>query len=385
MASITQLTNDRSLGLGDRRLAALLRQVVAEESVESVLASVLATLRELVRCEDVVVWKMTPDDTLKVAAVDGEDEEAMRSLRIGLGEGLTGKAALQGQPIVSNDAHIDPNAGYVPGTAKTPEAVACTPLIARERLLGVLSLYRRGERREFGDDEVGLVADFAAVAALALDNAQTRCELERLATTDELTGLPNRRCFLQHLERELASTSRYGSPLSLLLLDLDNFKVINDTHGHSAGDRALRLVARTIKSCLRAPDFAARLGGDEFAVLLRHTDQAAVGVLAERLAEAISTLPLATTLTVSIGLSTVADGGATDLLEDADRFLYEVKRSKPASAAPQDREPPGEPGERTLRHEAEEILANRYCRLRDAGYSLETALTLAAGDGHGTR
>jgi diguanylate cyclase (GGDEF)-like protein len=333
MSKASQPTQERSLGPSDRRLAALLRQVVAEESVESVLASLLATLRELIRCEDVVVWELTADEALQVAAVDGEDEEAMRSLRIDLGEGLTGKAALLRQPVVSNNAHIDPAAGYVPGTAQIPEAVACTPLLARGRLLGVLTLYRQGEHREFDNDEVGLVADFSAVAAIALDNAQTRSELERLATTDELTGLPNRRYFLQQLERELASTSRYGSPLSLLLLDLDNFKVINDTQGHSAGDRALKLVARSIESCLRAPDFAARLGGDEFAVLLRHTHQAAVGALADRLGEAISLLPLGIPLTVSIGFSTMSDGGKTDLLDDADRLLYDVKRSKLDSVA----------------------------------------------------
>lgn len=172
MATATPPSN--TLGLGYRRLASLLRQVVAEESVESVLERALATLRELVRCEDLVVWEVTPENELVVAVVEGDDEEAMRALRISFGEGLTGKAALTRKSIVSNDAHLDPAAGVVPGTAQTAEAVACAPLIARERLLGILTLYRTGEERAFTAEEVELVADFAAVAALALDNARAR-------------------------------------------------------------------------------------------------------------------------------------------------------------------------------------------------------------------
>ena len=331
MESTSTAARADSSGLGYRRLAGLLRGVVAEESVEAVLTAVLATLRELIRCDDVVVWERT-DELLTAVLVDGEDEEAMRALRIPLGVGVTGRAALERQPIVSNDAHIDPRAGLVPGTEPTPEAVACTPLIARERLLGVLSLYRRGHDRAFSDEEVALVADFAAVAALALDNAQTRSELERLATTDELTGLPNRRHFQAALEREIATARRYGSPLSLLLLDLDNFKMINDTFGHSAGDEALRRVATAVDAHLRAPDLVARLGGDEFAVLLPQTTPAAARLLAARLERIVAAAvepPLR--VSASIGMSTFTGGAAGDLLCDADRFLYEAKRSHPTS------------------------------------------------------
>jgi len=342
MTTGTQPAAERSFALGYRRLASLLRDVVAEESVDAVLARALATLRELVKCEDVVVWEPSDDDdALVVAVVDGEDEEAFRALRIDLGEGLTGKAALERRPIVSNDAHLDPAAGIVPGTEQTPEAVACMPLVARDRLLGVLTIYRQGFARAFANEEIDLVEDFAAVAALALDNARTRCELERLATTDELTGVANRRQFLLQLERELASAIRYRSPLSLLLLDLDNFKAINDTFGHSAGDEVLQLVARSLGDCLRAPDLVARLGGDEFAVLLPQTGRAAAGALAARLTDGVSCLSHPCPLSVSVGLSSLKGAEATDLLEDADRLLYAAKRSKAGPAS----SPPTEAGE----------------------------------------
>ena len=320
----TRKANQRS-ALGGRRLASLLREVVAEQSVEAVLARVLATLRELVRCDDVVVWQATPQETLVVAAIDGEDEAALRSLEIAFGEGLTGKAALQRRPVSSANAHVDPAAAYVPGTAEIPEGIVCVPLLARERLLGVLTLYRSGEARAFEGGEVELVSDFAAVAALALDNARTRSELERLARTDDLTGLLNRRAFMSQLEHELAVASRYGSPLALLLLDLDNFKAINDSHGHSSGDRALQLVGNTLSRCVRTPDTVARLGGDEFAVLLPRTLHVEPHALADRLRLAIATLPLVQPLRASIGVATLTGNEQDALLEEADRLLYEAK------------------------------------------------------------
>ena len=331
MATTSLPVDERSLAVGYRRLAGLLRDVVAEQSVDAVLARVLATLRELIRCEDVVIWEPAGDDELVVALVDGEDEEELRSLRIPLCDGLTGKAASERRPVVSNDAHVDPRAMLVPGTQPTPEAVVCMPLLARDALLGVLTLYRHGTSRPFVHEEIELIADFAAVAALSLDNARTRSELELLATTDDLTGLPNRRRFRSELEREIAAARRYRSPLSLLLLDLDDFKAINDGYGHESGDQALREIALAIQQRLRAPDLAARIGGDEFGVLLPQTGREAAEALARDLEQAVREAlapPLSTT--TSIGISTLQAGGANDLFAEADHFLYQVKRSHPA-------------------------------------------------------
>ena len=325
--------DERSLALGYRRMAGLLRDVVAEQSVEAVLARVLATLRELIDCEDVVIWEPDGVDALRVALVDGDDEEQMRSLRIPLGYGLTGKAAIERRLVVSNDADVDPRAMLVPGTQPTPEeAIVCMPLLARDALLGVLTLYRQGSARAFGEEEIELVADFAAVAALSLDNAKARSELELLATTDDLTGLANRRHFRGELERELEAARRYRSPLSLLLLDLNDFKAINDGYGHESGDQALREVARAIQQRLRATDLAGRIGGDEFGVLLPQTGREGAEALARCLEGAVHrALAPPLTTTASIGIATLEAAGANDLLAEADRFLYQAKRSLPPS------------------------------------------------------
>jgi diguanylate cyclase (GGDEF)-like protein len=152
-----------------------------------------------------------------------------------------------------------------------------------------------------------------------------------------MTGAHNRRYFMRHLHRELNRVSRFGGELSLLLLDIDHFKRINDGHGHSVGDEVLKDFVRRITSSLpRESDWCARLGGEEFAVVLPQTDLAGAGVVAERLRSAIAGQPMQTTLakvaiTASIGVSSLQSSApgaqvtVEGLLDQADRCLYASK------------------------------------------------------------
>lgn len=155
--------------------------------------------------------------------------------------------------------------------------------------------------------------------------------LENLANTDALTGLPNRRYFLEHLNIENYRHERYGRPLSVMMLDLDHFKRINDNYGHVVGDEALHLFAETLCACLRAEDVPARMGGEEFAVLLPESGREAVWLVAERIRSQVADLRLPVgadrlQFTVSIGVAEV--GGHEDvlaILRRADGALYEAK------------------------------------------------------------
>jgi len=308
---------------GYRRLALIVRSLLSEQAVGAVLARIVSELRELVRCDDVAVWELLHGRELVAAIVDGEDEDEMKALRIALGEGITGSAVLERELILSNAAHIDPRAGHVPGTTPSPEAIACVPLIARGGSLGALSLYRRGRARSFLPEEVELIRHFADVAAIALDNAKTVAELERLAGTDDLTGLANRRSFQEALRRYAAEARRHRASLSLLLFDIDNFKEINDTRGHESGDEALRSFASVLSGRARASDFIARLGGDEFAMLLPRTNGAEAMALASDLtAHLHCPAAMAFALRVSIGVASCASGSCDGLLAEADRQLY---------------------------------------------------------------
>jgi diguanylate cyclase (GGDEF)-like protein len=157
-------------------------------------------------------------------------------------------------------------------------------------------------------------------------------QLARLATTDPLTALFNTRAFDERLHQELGRAARYREPLSVLVVDLDRLKRINDSRGHPAGDVALRSVADAIRSGLREIDFAARLGGDEFGVLLPRTDEASSMATAERLralaAEGV-TDRAGRRVTVSIGVASLSGSdepaNAASLLEAADRALYAAK------------------------------------------------------------
>jgi diguanylate cyclase (GGDEF)-like protein len=164
--------------------------------------------------------------------------------------------------------------------------------------------------------------------------------LARLAATDPLTGLTNRRGAIDLMVRELLRASRAGTPCSLLMLDLDRFKDINDRHGHAAGDAMLRAIAARFRAELRTADIVGRIGGEEFLVLLPETDAARAGQVAERLRAAIANIRVTTAtaairITASIGATTLTGfrctnaAGAERLLDaamrDADRLLYQAK------------------------------------------------------------
>ncbi|MCC6245136.1 MAG: GGDEF domain-containing protein [Gemmatimonadaceae bacterium] len=171
---------------------------------------------------------------------------------------------------------------------------------------------------------IGLVLD--------LDRAQT--ELARLASRDPLTGVFNRGFFMERLEAEAGRHFRTGDPLTLVMLDADHFKSINDTFGHTTGDRALVAIATTCESQMRATDVFARYGGEEFVALLPATSRSEGAAIAERIREAVASLHLtaddgrAIPLTVSVGISILSspDPGYRRLFDSADGALYDAKR-----------------------------------------------------------
>src|SRR5207237_5780409 len=156
-----------------------------------------------------------------------------------------------------------------------PEALVCIPLVARGRVQGALNIYRLGETASFTDDEFELAQRFGDAVALALDNARTRAQLELQAQTDSLTGLFNHRYFHDRLRAELQRVSRVHDSVAVLMLDIDDFKRVNDVHGHGTGDEILRQLARALARTVRGSDVVCRLGGEEFAVILPSCDEAA--------------------------------------------------------------------------------------------------------------
>jgi two-component system cell cycle response regulator len=180
-------------------------------------------------------------------------------------------------------------------------------------------------------DSLGIVQLVARELGGPLRIAALMDESQKLATTDPLTGLANRRALLAALQIEIAFSRRHASPLSFLLMDVDHFKSINDGHGHAAGDRVLAAIGQLLRCELRVPDISARWGGEEFVVVLKHTDAPGGVVAAERIRRAVQALSIKAfdkqiAVTVSIGVAELDPGESADAMIDrADRAMYRAK------------------------------------------------------------
>jgi len=290
-----------------RQLADVFHHILSEQSLDNLLERIADTLAELVPHDTLSIYQADEAQTvlIPVLARDTWAENIMNS-RSEFGVGITGWAALHREPVRTNQAHLDPRTVTVPGTPEDePEALIAVPLIARGLVKGTLNIYRLGEDASFSDDEFELACRFADAAALALDNAQIRARLEYQAQTDSLTGLYNHRYFHDRLRAELTRASRSRDAVAVLMLDIDDFKRVNDVHGHGSGDQVLTDLAELLRGALRGSDVVCRLGGEEFGVIMPSGDAGDALTLARRLTDALDDVEFgpAGKITISVGIS----------------------------------------------------------------------------------
>ena len=204
------------------------------------------------------------------------------------------------------------------------------PLFSKGTIIGSFVVAAR-RPHAFGPQELEFLEQLAAQISLAVENSQLYAQTEKKAITDALTGLYNHRHFHERLDEEIARSLRSGRPFSLIMLDLDFFKLYNDTYGHLAGDQILKQVAQCIRSSIRGMDVAFRYGGEEFVVLLPETEAEQAREVAERIRKRIESEMKArgSRLTVSLGVASWPDSGVTkeSLIQAADAALYEAKRT----------------------------------------------------------
>ena len=247
--------------------------------------------------------------------------------------GLADETFTSGNHIISNDR---PETLHKLSKLARDEGILgfiCLPLISHSRSLGVLYLYRH-DRDTFLPEEINLLSTLAHLAAGALENARLHAQTLSLATTDTLTSLLNRRVFDERLHDEMQRSRRYGKSFSLLMLDIDHFKNVNDSYGHPAGDAVLKQLAAILRKQARDVDCVARYGGEEFVIVAPELNSSSAKLVGERIRKAVASAAFILpdgreiSVTASIGIACYPDCADSEetMVARADQALYLAKR-----------------------------------------------------------
>jgi diguanylate cyclase (GGDEF)-like protein len=313
------------------------RALTSSLDLPSILRSILEQMERFFHPES---WFLLMVDEQKrdlyYALAHGASDE---DIRIPFGTGMPGWVALHGEPLI---ATMDGVAVRL-SDGDQPHTIICLPLRSRERTVGVLQVTHPSPQT-LTDDAITFLYIVCDYAAIAIENARAVERIQELTITDDCTHLFNARHLAAVLPTEIERARRFDQPLGLLFLDLDNFKQVNDEHGHLAGSRVLAEAAEVITRTLRSVDLAFRYGGDEFVAVLPQTSGSSAAKAANRLLVALrarrflSLENLSLRLTASLGVASYPDDAdnAAALLERADQRMYLVKNSTRDGVATKD-------------------------------------------------
>ena len=241
------------------------------------------------------------------------------------GEGIAGQVFLSGNPMIVNNIREDEV--FIDSETSFVRSIACIPMVVYSDVIGVINVTNKKGVQGFSDEDVKMLKAVADQAAVAINKAQ----LWDLAVTDSLTGLYVRRYFMVKLQEEIHRADRYNKIFSVIMVDLDRFKNINDTYGHDAGDRALKAISQFLQKNIRDVDAIARYGGEEFVMLIPDADKDAALCLAERLRDELSRTRVGELpqITISLGVASYpADGtDIEELIKKADAAMYAAKQA----------------------------------------------------------
>jgi diguanylate cyclase (GGDEF)-like protein len=317
-----------------RALAAVVRATGRESDARRIVELAMTQIGLLTRVREwLLLLSVNGEETLVVEQVCGRGLAALRGSTVLAGEGLIGRAAQRRQVVISSPGSGPRARGTDLAGRLGASSLVAVPLLSRGRLIGVMVLVGRGTRRRLGAGDARLATLLLEPVAVALDSAILLRRSEELSVTDDLTKLYNSRFLNAALRREVERSRRYRVPVSLIFLDLDGFKNVNDQHGHLCGSRTLVEVGAVIRGTVREIDIVARFGGDEFCVILPQTGIEGAKVIAERIRERIAARVfmrshgLEVRITASFGIAAYPMHGSTqdDLIAKADQAMYGAK------------------------------------------------------------
>ena len=305
--------------------------------LDSILQTIMEKMAEYFRPD---TWSLLmvdeEHDELYFAIAVGEAAEALKNVRLKVGEGIAGWVAKNGEQVISPDVEHDPRFArrVDQSTQWETHSVICVPLKSRLRVLGVIQLVNVN-LAQFNEPEVFFLQALCDYAAIAIENAKWVEKIQELTITDDCTGLFNARHLYKTLETEVYRSARFNYEFTVVFIDLDHFKQVNDTHGHLIGSQLLAEIGYLIKAQLRLIDYAFRYGGDEFVVLLPQTGKDAALVVAKRLRDSLRTSMfcreegLNINVRASMGVATYPHDAKTphDVIRQADEMMYLVKNT----------------------------------------------------------
>ncbi len=339
----------RSRSAGSRDVGQALKKTAKRLAI---LTDIVKTANSILEPRKVIelimgkIQQLIPSEAWSMLMVDEEKQELtfelalgakgkdVSSFRVKMGEGVAGWVAQTGKPAIVNDTGRDPRFApkFDSKTQFRTRSILCAPLISRGRTIGVVEIINKlGGRFTQGDLEILLT--LVEPCAIAIENAILFQRTEQLTITDDLTKLFNSRYLNLYIGREIKRCKRHGIPLSVIFLDLDGFKNINDQFGHLAGSGTLAEVGAILAEAVRESDILARYGGDEFVVVLPETPPSGALVIAERLRKAIEehcflqSQGLNARISASFGIASYPDHALTPegLIQKADQAMYRVK------------------------------------------------------------
>jgi diguanylate cyclase (GGDEF)-like protein len=305
--------------------------------LDSILQTIMEKMAEYFRPD---TWSLLMVDEarndLYFAIAVGAASESLTSVRLKVGEGIAGYVAQHAERLIVSDVRSDPRfASHIDDlTHWETHSIVCFPLRSRLRVLGVIQLVNV-DVKQFGEPEISFLQSLCDYAAIAIENARAVAKIQELTITDDCTGLYNARHLYKVLETEVYRSARFGYEFTVLFIDLDYFKQINDTHGHLVGSKVLAEIGYLIKAQLRLIDYPFRYGGDEFVVLLPQTSKDSALVVARRLRDTLRSSRfcreegLNLNARASIGLATYPHDAKSphEIIRQADKMMYAVKNT----------------------------------------------------------
>jgi len=305
--------------------------------LDSILQTIMEKMAEYFRPDN---WSLLmvdeARDELYFAIAVGNAAESLKNVRLKVGEGIAGWVAKHGEQLIVPDVYTDVRfAKRIDEMTKwETRSIICVPLRSKHRVLGVIQLVNVN-MDGFSNEEIFFLQSLCDYAAIAIENSRAVEKIQELTITDDCTGLYNARHLHKTLETEVYRSARFNYEFTVLFIDLDHFKQVNDTFGHLVGSKLLAEIGYLIKAQLRLIDYAFRYGGDEFVVLLPQTSKDSALVVARRLLDNLRNSRfckeenLNLNVRASIGLATYPHDAKTpqDVIRQADEMMYLVKNS----------------------------------------------------------